>query len=129
MEILEGDIRLSENNYTTSATDNSVIVYIPFTSTSVSEESNLSYRVDYDVNWDVSISLVKCIRDASGKTYAIKVVCPSFLISVEGGSVRTITIEGTIRTNSPDVFSNVEETIRVRGCSSIETQAVLNILA
>jgi hypothetical protein len=125
MEVLDDDVRLTGGRVITGETESTVIRYITFTATSVSEQSELThYVVNYTGDWNVSVSLVRCTKDTSGKTFAIRVECESFLVGPEGP--RELVIEGTIYTNSQNVYSPVLETIIVSGCAPYDAPDTSN---
>lgn len=116
MTIINDNIDLTGNRVLTAQTSNSVIRYITFTATSVSENSVLTYRTDTEEEWNVSVSLVRCTKDTSNKTYAIRIECPFFTVSDPANKTREVIVEGYVYTNIQSVFSSVYESFRVTGC-------------
>jgi hypothetical protein len=116
MTIINDNIDLTGDRVLTAQTSNSVIRYITFTATSVSESSVLTYRTDTEEEWNVSVSLVRCTKDASNKTYAIRIECPFFTVSDPANKTRDVIVEGYVYTNVQSVFSSVYESFRVAGC-------------
>lgn len=116
MTIQDDNIQLTGERVLSAETNNSVIRYITFTASSVSESSVLTYSVDTQEEWNVSVSLVRCINDTSGKTYAIRIECPFFTVGDMSLITRTVTVEGYVYTNIRSIFSSVYETFSVTGC-------------
>ena len=120
MITIEDDyVVLTGESVITADTGNSLIRYIVFTATSVSETSELNVTItpeEIESEWDVSVNLVKCVRDVSGKTYAIRIECPKFTVDDPNKKTRKVKVDGVIYTNIPSVYSPVHETFTVTGC-------------
>lgn len=118
MITIEDDyVVLTGESVITAETQNSVIRYIVFTASSISNTSELSVDITPDsVSWNVSVTLVKCVKDESGKTYAIRIECPFFLVEHPEETVRMVKIDGVIYTSNPQVYSPVHETFTMTGC-------------
>lgn len=117
MTIIDDNIELTGERIITAETNNTVIRYITFTATSVSETSELSYRTSTEEEWDVLVSLVRCTDDEQGRTYAIRIECPFFLASSIEDKIRDVIVEGYIHTNVHAIFSYVYEVFQITGCA------------
>lgn len=116
MIIVDDNIELTGERIITAETNNTVIRYITFTATSVSETSVLSYRTSTEEEWDVLVSLVRCTNDKQGKTYAIRIECPFFITNSIEDKIRDVIVEGHIHTNVHAISSYVYEVFQVTGC-------------
>lgn len=118
MITIEDDyVVLTGESVITAETQTSVIRYIVFTASSISNTSELNVEITPDnVEWNVSVTLVKCVKDESGKTYAIRIECPFFLVEHTEETVRRVKVDGIIYTSSPQVYSPVHETFTMTGC-------------
>lgn len=117
--IIDDNIVLTGESVITEETQNSIIKYIVFTATSVSETSELTVTITpawVQLEWDVSVTMVRCIRDADGKTYAIRIECQKFYVTDQSEKKRKVKIDGMVYTNNPLVKAPVHETFDLTGC-------------
>ena len=118
MITIEDDyVVLTGESVITAETQNSVIRYIVFTASSISNTSELNVEITPDnVEWNVSVTLVKCVKDESGKTYAIRIECPKFTADDPNEKTRKVKVDGIVYTSIPSIYSPVHETFTMTGC-------------
>lgn len=120
MITIEDDyVVLTGDSVITADTENSAVRYIVFTATSIDETSELNIIItpeDVASEWGASVTLVKCKKDESGKTYAIRIECPFFQTEDPEERIRKVKVDGIIYTKNPLVYSPVHETFTFTGC-------------